>query len=74
MTRLWTIVGVRDVPASCRWYQSLLGYPAAAPVHDYFGQIVDADGLRLARIEVGGAGRRIRGRGRGLGGGCRRQD
>lgn len=43
MRRTWTIIGVRDVAGSCRWYQSLLGLPQTAPAHDYFGQIVDAD-------------------------------
>jgi catechol 2,3-dioxygenase-like lactoylglutathione lyase family enzyme len=47
MKRLWTIVGVRDVPASFKWYQSLLGQPEAAPAHSYFGQILDADGTVL---------------------------
>ena len=47
MKRLWTIIGVRDVPASFRWYQSLLGLPETAPAHDYFGQIVDPDGTVL---------------------------
>lgn len=47
MKRTWTIIAVRDVPASCRWYQSLLGMPETAPAHDYFGQIVDSDGTVL---------------------------
>jgi len=47
MKRLWTIIGVRDVPRSFRWYQALLGQPATAPAHSYFGQIVDADGTVL---------------------------
>ena len=47
MRRLWTIVGVSDVPRSCTWYQSLLGLPETAPAHSYFGQIVDADGTVL---------------------------
>jgi catechol 2,3-dioxygenase-like lactoylglutathione lyase family enzyme len=47
MRRTWTIIGVRDVSASLRWYQSLLGLAAAAPVHDYFGQVVDTDGTVL---------------------------
>jgi catechol 2,3-dioxygenase-like lactoylglutathione lyase family enzyme len=47
MTRLWTIIGVRDVPRSFAWYQRLLGQPATAPHHDYFGQIIDADGTVL---------------------------
>ncbi len=47
MTRLWTIIGVRDVPASFAWYQALLGRPEGAPAHDHFGQIVDDDGTVL---------------------------
>jgi len=47
MKRTWTIIGVRDVPGSCRWYQSVLGLPKAPPGHDYFGQILDADGTVL---------------------------
>ena len=31
MKRLWTIVGVRDVPRSFRWYQTLLGLEPGAP-------------------------------------------
>jgi catechol 2,3-dioxygenase-like lactoylglutathione lyase family enzyme len=44
MKRTWTIIGVADVPQSCKWYQSLLGLPETAPAHDYFGQILDSDG------------------------------
>jgi catechol 2,3-dioxygenase-like lactoylglutathione lyase family enzyme len=47
MRRTWTIIGVRDVAGSCRWYQTLLGLPETAPAHDYFGQILDADGTVL---------------------------
>jgi catechol 2,3-dioxygenase-like lactoylglutathione lyase family enzyme len=47
MRRTWTIIGVRDVPASCRWYQALFGQPATEPAHSYFGQIVDSDGTVL---------------------------
>jgi catechol 2,3-dioxygenase-like lactoylglutathione lyase family enzyme len=43
MKRMWTILGVADVPASFKWYQSLLGLPATAPAHPYFGQILDSD-------------------------------
>jgi catechol 2,3-dioxygenase-like lactoylglutathione lyase family enzyme len=45
--RLWTIVGVGNVHASFEWYQTLLGVPATAPAHDYFGQILDSDGTVL---------------------------
>ncbi|MEZ5970222.1 MAG: VOC family protein [Hyphomonadaceae bacterium] len=44
MKRIWTIIGVADVPKSCTWYQSLFGQPHVAPHHDYFGQITDTDG------------------------------
>lgn len=47
MKRIWTIIGVRDVPASFKWYQSLLGQSATWPGHDYFGQILDTDGTVL---------------------------
>jgi catechol 2,3-dioxygenase-like lactoylglutathione lyase family enzyme len=55
MTRLWTIIGVADVPRSFAWYQSLLGLPATAPAHDYFGQIVGADGNVLLCLHAWGA-------------------
>jgi catechol 2,3-dioxygenase-like lactoylglutathione lyase family enzyme len=47
MKRTWPIIGVRDVPGSCHWYQSLFGQPETPPVHDYFGQILDSDGTVL---------------------------
>ena len=47
MKRTWTIIGVRNVPHSFGWYQSLLGLPQTAPAHDDFGQILDADGTVL---------------------------
>ncbi|MEO8308676.1 MAG: VOC family protein [Pseudomonadota bacterium] len=55
MRRTWTIIGVADVPNSFRWYQSLLGLPDAMPAHDYFGQIVDADGTVLLCLHRWGA-------------------
>ena len=55
MKRLWTIIGVADVPRSFRWYQSLLGLPETAPAHDYFGQIVDQDGTVLLCLHTWGA-------------------
>lgn len=55
MNRIWTIIGVRDVPASFRWYQALLGQPATRPAHDHFGQIVDADGTVLLCLHAWGA-------------------
>ena len=41
MKRTWTIIGVRDVPGSFRWYQALLGQPETSPAHADFGQILD---------------------------------
>ena len=47
MKRIWTIIGVKDVPVSFKWYQSLFGQPESAPAHDDFGQILDSDGTVL---------------------------
>lgn len=47
MRRTWTIIGVKDVAASFRWYQTLLGLPESQPAHSYFGQILDDDGTVL---------------------------
>lgn len=47
MKRTWTIIGVRDVSGSLKWYQSLLGLQETAPAHDYFGQVIDLDGTVL---------------------------
>lgn len=47
MKRMWTIIGVDDVPASFKWYQSLLGLPPTSPGHSDFGQICDSDGTVL---------------------------
>lgn len=55
MRRIWTIIGVRDVPRSFRWYQSLFGQPESRPGHDYFGQILDADGTVLLCLHQWGA-------------------
>jgi catechol 2,3-dioxygenase-like lactoylglutathione lyase family enzyme len=55
MTHLWTIIGVRDVSASFRWYQSLLGQAETAPRHADFGQILDADGTVLLCLHQWGA-------------------
>ncbi len=55
MKHIWTIIGVADVARSFGWYQSLLGLPAAAPAHDYFGQIVDTDGTVLLCLHKWGA-------------------
>jgi catechol 2,3-dioxygenase-like lactoylglutathione lyase family enzyme len=43
MKRTWTIIGVRDVAKSFKWYQSLFGLPATQPAHTYWGQILDTD-------------------------------
>jgi catechol 2,3-dioxygenase-like lactoylglutathione lyase family enzyme len=55
MKRTWTIVGVSDVHASLTWYQSLFGQPQTPPSHDYFGQILDADGTVLLCLHRWGA-------------------
>jgi len=55
MKRIWTIIGVRDVPGSLNWYQALFGQPAAPPAHDYFGQILDSDGTMLLCLHEWGA-------------------
>lgn len=55
MKRTWTIIGVGDVPASFKWYQSLLGLPKTAPGHDYWGQILDSDGTVLLCLHAWGA-------------------
>ena len=55
MRRMWTIIAVADVPASFKWYQSLLGLPETAPAHDYFGQIIDSDGTVLLCLHEWGA-------------------
>src|SRR6476660_9742388 len=47
MKRIWTIIGVSDVPGSFKWYQSLFGQPETAPGHEHWGQIVDTDGTVL---------------------------
>lgn len=55
MKRTWTIIGVGDVARSFAWYQRLFGQPATAPAHDYFGQIIDADGTVLLCLHAWGA-------------------
>ena len=54
MKRIWTIIGVKDVPSSCKWYQSLFGQPETAPAHDYFGQILDTDETVLLCLHAWG--------------------
>jgi len=55
MKRTWTIIGVTDVPASFKWYQSLFGQPKTAPGHDYWGQILDSDGTVLLCLHQWGS-------------------
>ena len=55
MKRTWTIIGVSDVAASFKWYQSLFGQPATGPAHTYFGQILDSDGTVLLCLHGWGA-------------------
>jgi len=55
MKRTWTIIGVRDVRCSFRWYQSLFGQPETQPGHDHWGQIVDTDGTVLLCLHQWGA-------------------
>ena len=55
MKRTWTIIGVRDVRGSVRWYQSLFGQPETSPAHSYFGQILDSDGTVLLCLHEWGA-------------------
>jgi catechol 2,3-dioxygenase-like lactoylglutathione lyase family enzyme len=55
MKRTWMIIGVRDVPASFNWYQSLFGQPETRPEHDHFGQILDSDGTVLLCLHQWGA-------------------
>src|SRR5262245_41455221 len=44
MRRACTIIGVRDVTSSFRWYQSLFGQPEAAPDHDALVKSLDTNG------------------------------
>ena len=55
MKRTWTIIGVRDVPRSFRWYQALFGQPETPPAHADFGQLLDADGTVLLCVHEWGA-------------------
>jgi catechol 2,3-dioxygenase-like lactoylglutathione lyase family enzyme len=55
MKRTWTIVGVRDVRGSFKWYQRLFGQPETLPAHDDFGQILDSDGTVLLCLHEWGA-------------------
>jgi catechol 2,3-dioxygenase-like lactoylglutathione lyase family enzyme len=53
--RIWTIIGVNDVAASCTWYQRLFGQPEAPPAHEDFGQLLDSDGTVLLCLHQWGA-------------------
>jgi catechol 2,3-dioxygenase-like lactoylglutathione lyase family enzyme len=55
MKRTWTIIGVRDVRSSFRWYQALFGQPATSAAHDHWGQILDVDGTVLICLHEWGA-------------------
>jgi catechol 2,3-dioxygenase-like lactoylglutathione lyase family enzyme len=55
MKRTWTIIAVKDVRASLKWYQSLFGQPETAPAHEYFGQLLDSDGTVLLCLHEWGA-------------------
>ncbi len=55
MKRIWTIIGVKDVPRSFKWYQSLLGQLETAPAHADWGQICDSDGSVLLCLHQWGA-------------------
>ena len=55
MKRIWTIIGVKDVLTSFKWYQSLFDRPETDPGHAYFGQILDADGTVLLCLHAWGA-------------------
>jgi catechol 2,3-dioxygenase-like lactoylglutathione lyase family enzyme len=55
MNRTWTIIGVKNVALSFKWYQSLLGLTATTPGHDYWGQICDVDGTVLLCLHEWGS-------------------
>ena len=55
MKRTWTIIGVADVSRSLKWYQSLFGQRETAPAHDYWAQVLDADGTVLLCLHQWGA-------------------
>jgi catechol 2,3-dioxygenase-like lactoylglutathione lyase family enzyme len=55
MKRTWTIIGVKDVALSFKWYQSLLGLPEASPGHDFWGQLCDSDGTVLLCLHQWGS-------------------
>jgi catechol 2,3-dioxygenase-like lactoylglutathione lyase family enzyme len=53
--RTWTIIGVANVARSLKWYQSLFGQRQTAPEHDYWAQVLDADGTVLLCLHQWGA-------------------
>jgi catechol 2,3-dioxygenase-like lactoylglutathione lyase family enzyme len=53
--RTWTIIGVANVARSLKWYQSLFGQRETAPAHDYFAQVLDADGTVLLCLHEWGS-------------------
>jgi len=55
MKRTWTVIGVKDVRLSFKWYQALFGQPGSAPAHDYWGQISDSDGTVLLCLHEWGS-------------------
>ena len=55
MKRTWTMIGVRDVSRSLKWYHALFGQPTVAPAHSYFGQVLDSDGTVLLCLHQWGA-------------------
>ena len=55
MKRTWTIIGVADVARSFKWYQALFGQRETMPAHDYFAQVLDADGTVLLCLHQWGA-------------------
>ena len=55
MKRTWTIIAVRDVRRSFKWYQALFGQPEMQPGHEDFGQILDSDGTVLLCLHEWGA-------------------
>lgn len=52
--QIWTIIGVANVAHSLNWYQSLLGLPKSQPNHEYFGQVLAADGKVLLCLHAWG--------------------
>jgi catechol 2,3-dioxygenase-like lactoylglutathione lyase family enzyme len=55
MTCTWTIIGVNNVLASFKWYETLLGLPEAQPGHDYWGQLCASDGTVLLCLHQWGS-------------------